>query len=134
MVHGADFEIAATRHDHEQLTAGPATSRPAGRPYTPRKTPMTKKLSKFAVLAFGLLFSVNAFAAVTVRYYNKDSQSYTWNAVCSGTNLTVTFDSSRTSSTTIQGSGPCTVKTGNGDVQLSDGANITIQNGKITVN
>jgi hypothetical protein len=70
---------------------------------------------------------------VTVRYYNKDSTAYTWDAVCSGTHLTVTFDSSRTSSTTIQGSGPCTVKTGSGDVTLSDGANIVIQGGKITV-
>jgi hypothetical protein len=82
---------------------------------------MTKKLSTFAVVAFGLL------------YYNKDSTAYTWDAVCSGTHLTVTFDSSRTSSTTIQGSGPCTVKTGSGDVTLSDGANIVIQGGKITV-
>ena len=94
---------------------------------------MTKKLSTFAVVAFGLLFSVSAFAAVTVRYYNKDSTAYTWDAVCSGTHLTVTFDSSRTSSTTIQGSGPCTVKTDSGEVTLSDGANIEIKDGKITI-
>ncbi len=93
---------------------------------------MTKRFSTFASLAFVLLFCVNAFAAVTVRYYNKDSQAYTWDAVCSGTKLTVTFDASRTSSTTIQGSGPCTVHTGNGDVTLADGANITISGGKIS--
>jgi hypothetical protein len=95
---------------------------------------MTKKLSTLAALAVGVFFTVNAFAAVTVRYYNKDSKQYVWNAVCSGTNLTVTFDSSRTSSTTIQGSGPCTVKTDSGDtVTLNDGANIEIKDGKITV-
>jgi len=93
-----------------------------------------KKLSMLAVLSVGFLFSVNALAAVTVRYYNQDSKTYSWSAVCSGTNLTVTFDSSRTSSTTIQGSGPCTVKTDSGDtVTLSDGANIVIKDGKVTV-
>jgi hypothetical protein len=95
---------------------------------------MTRKIPTLAALAFVLLYSVNALAAVTVRYYNKDSKAYTWNAVCSGTNLTVTFDASRTASTTIQGSGPCVVKTDSGDsVTLGDGVNIEIQDGKVTI-
>jgi hypothetical protein len=92
---------------------------------------MTRKLSTLAALAAGVLISINAFAAVTVRYYNHDSKKYTWDAVCSGTHLTVTFDESRTSSTTIQGSGPCKVSVNGSDVTLNDGDNIEIKDGKI---
>ena len=88
-----------------------------------------------ALTALGVFaFSATAFAGVTVRYYNKDSQNYEWEAVCSGSKKTVKFGSSRTASVTIQGSGPCKVKTPNGEVELSGGENITIKNATITIN
>jgi hypothetical protein len=86
------------------------------------------------VLAATVLLSATAaYAAVTVRYYNKDSVSHTYDAVCSGSKKTVEFGSSRTASVTIQGSGPCVVKTPHGDVSLSGGENIEIKDGKITI-
>jgi hypothetical protein len=80
------------------------------------------------------LVSLTASAAVTVRYYNRDSQKHSFGAVCSGSQYTVTFDGSTTSSTTIQGSAPCTVKTPAGDVVLKGGENIEIKDGKIKIN
>ncbi len=74
-----------------------------------------------------------ASAAVTVRYYNKDSKSYEWPAVCSGSKYKVKFGASRTASTTIQGSSPCKVKTPNGEVTLKGGEKIEIKNAKITI-
>jgi hypothetical protein len=68
-----------------------------------------------------------------VRYYNKDSKKHEFDAVCSGSKSKAVFDGSTTSSYTIQGSGPCTVKTGAGDVVLKGGESIEIQNGKITI-
>jgi hypothetical protein len=91
-----------------------------------------KKLSTLVALGISLV-SLTASAAVTVRYYNRDSKKHSFPATCSGSQYTVSFDGSTTSSTTIQGSGPCTVKTGSGDVVLKGGENIEIQNGKITV-
>jgi hypothetical protein len=90
---------------------------------------------KKALVAFCLvLFSSSvALAAVTVRYYNKDSRNYVWEAVCSGSKKTVKFGASRTASTTIQGSGPCKVKTPHGVVVLKGGENIEIKNGKVTI-
>ncbi|HND12573.1 MAG TPA: hypothetical protein PKO07_21695 [Pseudomonadota bacterium] len=91
-----------------------------------------KKLSTLVAVAMTLL-PLAASAAVTVRYYNRDSQKHTYPAVCSGSQYTVSFDGSTTSSTTIQGSSPCTVKTPAGDVVLKGGENIEIQNGKISI-
>jgi hypothetical protein len=79
------------------------------------------------------LVAATASAAVTVRYYNKDSKKYSFPAVCSGSHTEVHFDGSTTSSTTIQGSGPCTVKTAGGEVKLSGGENIEIKDGRIIV-
>ena len=91
-----------------------------------------KKLSTLVALSISLI-TLTASAAVTVRYYNRDSQKHAFDAVCSGSKYVVQFDGSTTSSTTIQGSGPCTVKTKGGEVTLKGGENIEIQNGKITV-
>ena len=52
-----------------------------------------------------------AYASATLRYYNEDSKDYTWKATCSGSEYDVTFDHSKTSSVTIQGSTPCTIHT-----------------------
>ncbi len=85
-------------------------------------------------LALGILLtSALAFAAVTVRYYNTDSTNYTWDATCSGSSTKVSFSSSTTGSTTIQGSGPCIVHTPNGDVSLSGGEKIKIKDAKIII-
>ena len=91
-----------------------------------------KKLSTLVALGISLV-SLTASAAVTVRYYNRDSQKHSFEAVCSGSKYVVHFDGSTTSSTTIQGSGPCTVKTGAGEVTLKGGENIEIEKGKITI-
>lgn len=91
-----------------------------------------KKLSALLVLGISL-FSVAADAAVTVRYYNRDSKKYTFEATCSGSHYTVTFDGSTTSSTTIQGSAPCKVKDAGGEVTLKGGENIEIKDGRIIV-
>ena len=92
-----------------------------------------KKLFPLAAILTTLAFSATAFAYVTVSYYNKDSKKWSFEATCSGTKYTVVFDESRTSSTTIQGSGPCTLKTPGGDVSLKDGDKIEIKDGKITI-
>ena len=85
-------------------------------------------------MVFGFMMITSAaYAAVTVRYYNKDSRSYTWTAVCSGSKYKVPFDSTRTSSTPNQDSGPCIVHTGKGKVKLRGGEKIEIKNGKITI-
>ncbi len=92
-----------------------------------------KKALTATIVAAALLTSSVAAAAVSVRYYNKDSRDYTWNAVCGGSKYTVTFGSSRTSSATIQGSSPCVVETPGGKVTLKGGENIEIKDGKITI-
>ena len=92
------------------------------------------KKSVFSLVLAGAFFvSTTAFAAVTVRYYNKDSKDYEWDAVCSGSKKKVKFGRSRTASVTIQGSGPCKVTTEDGVVELSGGERIEIKNGKITI-
>ena len=91
-----------------------------------------KKISALIFLGISL-FSLTASAAVTVRYYNRDSRKYTFDAVCSGSKYTVTFDGSTTSSTTIQGSGPCKVKDAGGEVELKGGEHIEIKDGRIQI-
>jgi hypothetical protein len=93
---------------------------------------MKTKLSALTLVA-SLLASSAAWAAVTVRYYNRDSRDYTWSAVCSGVKTSVTFGRSQTASVTIQGSGPCTVQTGAGNVVLKGGENLDIKDGKVQV-
>ncbi len=93
---------------------------------------MKTKLSAGTLIA-ALLASSAASAAVTVRYYNRDSQDYTWPAVCSGVKTRVTFGRSQTASVTIQGSGPCTVQTDSGTVVLKGGEDLDIKGGRVHV-
>lgn len=93
---------------------------------------MKTKLSA-VTLVTALLAASAASAAVTVRYYNRDSRDYTWSAVCSGVKTSVTFGHSQTASVTIQGSGPCTVQTDAGSVVLKGGENLEIKDGKVQV-
>lgn len=74
-----------------------------------------------------------AYASATLRYYNEDSKDYTWKATCSGSEYKVTFDHSKTSSVTIQGSTPCTIHTPSGDVKINGDAKVHIKDGKLTV-
>ena len=90
-----------------------------------------KNSTFLATLVVSLLVSTAAFASVTVAYYNEDSTKYEWPAVCSGSHYTAVFESSRTSTYTIQGSGPCVVTTPNGEVTFKEGAKIHIKNGKV---
>ncbi|WP_426754598.1 hypothetical protein [Myxococcus sp. Y35] len=80
-----------------------------------------------------LLASSTAWAAVTVRYHNRDSRGHTWPVVCSGVKTSVTFGKSQTASVTIQGSGPCSVKTDAGTVVLKGGEDLEIKDGRILV-
>ena len=81
-----------------------------------------------------ILFTATvAHASMTLRYYNEDSTDYTWKATCSGSDYSVTFDHSKTSSVSIQGSTPCILHTGKGDVRFTGDAKIHIKNGTVTV-
>jgi hypothetical protein len=86
-----------------------------------------------AVSAF-LTIATTAFAnQPTIRYYNEDSKDYTWKATCSGSEYSVTFDHSKTSSVTIQGSTPCTLHASDGDHKIDGDTKIHIKDGKVTV-
>jgi hypothetical protein len=91
----------------------------------------------FKKLALSLLFVAGAagvaHAAVTVRYYNKDSQSHTFQAVCSGAKHELKVSGSTTGSSTIQGSAPCKVTHAGGVVELKGGEQIEIKDGAIKV-
>ena len=80
-----------------------------------------------------LLSGSTAFASETIRYYNRDSQSYTWTVVASGTKRTVQFDKSCTASVTLQGSGPYKIETPSGSVTLKGGEKIEIKDAKIII-
>ena len=79
------------------------------------------------------LVCATAFAAVTVQYSNTDSTTYEWDAICGGSKYKVKFNSHTTSTTTIQGSSPCVIKTPAGDVTVKGGEKLDIKNGKITI-
>ncbi len=73
--------------------------------------------------------------AVTIRYYNKDSQSHTMKVSMDGNSKEVQFDASKTSSTTVQGSGTkCVIESKCGKVEVKDGQNIEIKDGCVKVN
>ncbi|MDB4955756.1 MAG: hypothetical protein JWO36_3325 [Myxococcales bacterium] len=91
------------------------------------------KLISTATLASILFAASSAYASMTLRYYNEDSKDYTWKATCSGSEYSVTFDHSKTSSVSIQGSTPCILHTGNGDVTFRGDAKIHIKDGKVSV-
>ncbi|MBB5205054.1 hypothetical protein HNQ51_002373 [Inhella inkyongensis] len=77
------------------------------------------------------LASSGAQAAVSVQYYNRDSVTYVWEAMCGGSRYTVEFRQNTSATTTIPGPGPCIVKTPKGEVRLGQGAEIQIKDGAI---
>ena len=110
-----------------------------GRDYlvTARRTARYLRRMKNFIATTGFLAVIGlagvAYASATLRYYNEDSKDYTWKATCSGSEYSVTFDHSKTSSVTIQGSTPCTIHAPNGDVKITGDAKVHIKDGKLTV-
>ena len=93
---------------------------------------MMKKILSFLLVM--LVFAGSVAAAVTLRYYNKDSKSYTFKVKIAGSSTTVVFDASKTSSVTIQGgSEEAVISCECGDVKVKQGDQIEIKNGCITV-
>lgn len=92
-------------------------------------------MKKFLSIALVLFITIgSAAAAVTLRYYNKDSETYTFKVKISGSTTTVEFGSSRTASVTIQGgSTEAVISCACGDVKVKSGDNIEISKGCITV-
>ncbi|UXX77718.1 hypothetical protein N7E81_10090 [Reichenbachiella carrageenanivorans] len=88
----------------------------------------------FICAASLMLLAYTAQAAVSIRYYNKDSKDWKFDVKIGGSSSTVTFDGSRTSSITIQGgSDKAEIKTECGWVTLSNNSKIEIKDGCITV-
>lgn len=93
---------------------------------------MNKKL--LLSLAAGLLFSIGAQATVYLKYYNNDSESYTFEVKIGGSTTEVDFKGSTTSSVTIQGgSEECEIKTECGWQKVEDDDKITIKDGCISI-
>jgi hypothetical protein len=91
-----------------------------------------KKLLLLSALV--LATAGSSFAAVTIRYYNKDSKSHTFTVKIDGSSKEVTFDASKTSSVTIQGGAKtCIIETSCGKIEVKDGANIEIKDGCIKI-
>jgi len=75
-----------------------------------------------------------ANAAVTLRYYNKDSKTYKFKVKIAGSTKTVEFGSSKTASVTIQGGDDeCIIYTDCGEVKVTQGDKITIKDGCISI-
>lgn len=91
--------------------------------------------SKLLSLGVALLvFAATAGAAVTLRYYNKDSKTHTFRVKISGSYTTVEFGSSRTASVTIQGGDETAIiYTNCGEVKVKQGDNIEIKDGCIVI-
>lgn len=92
-------------------------------------------MKKLIILSVLMLVSfTSSFAAVTIRYYNKDSKSYTFKVNLDGNSKEVTFDASKTSSVTVQGSGTvCKIETSCGTIEIKDGMSIEIKDGCIYI-
>lgn len=94
----------------------------------------TMKRKGLVFLSALFLFVQLANAAVTIRYYNKDSKTHKFDVKIAGSSKTVEFGSSRTSSVTIQGgSEECVISTDCGDIKVKQGDRITIKDGCISI-
>lgn len=92
--------------------------------------------SKLIFLSLILVFIMTtlAYAAVTLRCYNKDSEDHTYKVQIGGSTKYVTFDGSSTTSVTIQGgSSSAVIETPCGDVTVESGDSIEIKDGCISV-
>lgn len=90
-------------------------------------------LASLAIAPF-LFAPSEAEAKVYIQYYNKDSQSHKFKVRIGGMDKEVEFDSSRTSSVTIQGGGDvCVIETKCGKIEVKDGAKVEIKDGCIKI-
>lgn len=91
-------------------------------------------MKKLILAASLLLLATNAFCAVTIQYYNKDSKPYTMKVSMDGSTKQVTFDASKTASVTIQGGGTkCTIETSCGKVEVKNGDKVEVKDGCVKV-
>lgn len=90
---------------------------------------MKKITLSIAMLA---LLGINAFGAVYIKYYNKDSQKHVFVVKMDGQTKQVEFSASTSGATTIQGSGTkAIVQTKCGDVEVANDSKIEIKDGCI---
>jgi hypothetical protein len=89
-------------------------------------------MKKLLTATLTICLCTSALSAVSIRYYNNDSKTHTFKAKIDGTNKEVTFDSSRTSDVTIQGSdNEAIIYTNCGEVKVKTNASIEIKDGCI---
>jgi hypothetical protein len=73
-----------------------------------------------------------AHAAVNVDYRNHDSKEHVFNAVCSGSKTSITFEANTTGSATLQGSAPCLIEHADDEsFEVRGGEDLQIKNGVI---
>ena len=85
-------------------------------------------------MTVAVLLCANTFAAVSIRYYNKDSVDHKFSVKMNGSTKSVEFGKSRTATTTIQGSDKkALIMTKCGEIEVEDGARIEIKNGCIKI-
>lgn len=96
---------------------------------------MKRKLL-LSILSIAILSGItySAINSVYLRYYNKDSETHTFEVKIAGSTSKVEFGSSRTASVTIQGgSSSAVIKCKCGDVTVKDGDEIEIKDGCVKV-
>lgn len=85
-------------------------------------------------MTVALFLCANTFAAVTIRYYNKDSVDHRFSVKMNGSTKSVEFGKSKTATTTIQGSDKSAkIMTKCGEIEVKDGARIEIKDGCIKI-
>jgi len=95
---------------------------------------MKKQLFQLSLIAVTTTLFLSFTVALTVRCYNKDSESHTFKVKIAGSTKEVTFDKSSTTSVTIQGgSDTAIISCKCGDVEVEAGDYIEIKDGCITV-
>lgn len=85
-----------------------------------------------STLAF-LALASGAQAAVTVDYRNHDSVERVFEAICSGSRASITFEGGTTGAATMQGSAPCKIRSGDRDVELRGGEDVEIRDGILLI-
>lgn len=88
----------------------------------------------FALCTFVILaYASGAQAAVTVDYRNHDSVERIFEAICSGSRTSITFEGGTTGAATMQGSAPCKIRSGDQDVELRGGEDVEIRDGVLRI-
>ena len=88
----------------------------------------------FAMIVATAFLAGSASAGIYIKYYNKDSKNHEWKVKTCGSEKSVEFGSSRTSSVTIQsGCDEAVIYTDCGEITVHDGDKVTIKDGCITI-